>query len=76
MEVKGLGLSYFFDYLHKSIHTNGDEDGLMSLINSLETEKFDFTSLYKVVFYSCKIYSLDFFMSGNIDFVNKHLLVY
>jgi len=31
------------DYLHKSIHTNGDEDGLMSLINSLETEKFDFT---------------------------------
>ena len=29
------------DYLHKSIHTNGDEDGLLSLINSLETERFD-----------------------------------
>ena len=30
------------DYLHKSKHTAGDEDGMQCLIESLETEKFDF----------------------------------
>ena len=31
------------DHLHKSKHTTGDEDGMKSLIESLENEKFDFT---------------------------------
>ena len=31
------------DHLHKSKHTTGDEDGMKSLIESLENEKFNFT---------------------------------